>query len=213
MNIDTDTHNLENELSVLVIYLLKGVIYQDTNANLWGILLNLQPQIRDYVAVMGLDLVVDEAEAYAFLRSRESVEDEGNEQQVPRLIARRQLSFPVSLMLALLRKRLAEFDAQGGESRLILTIGEITELIRLFQPESSNEVKLVDQIETHVNKVVELGFLRRLKSDRTNSERSYEVLRILKAYVDAQWLSEFDQRLEAYRKHLEREDTEGDENE
>ena len=37
---------------------------------------------------------------------------------LPRLVPRRQLSYPVSLLLALLRKRLAEADAAGGE-RLI----------------------------------------------------------------------------------------------
>jgi hypothetical protein len=30
----------------------------------------------------------------------------------------------------------------------------------------------------------------------------YEVRRILKAYVDAQWLADFDQRLAAYQAHL-----------
>ena len=30
-------------------------------------------------------------------------------------------------------------------------------------------------------------------------EQSYEVRRVLKAFVDAQWLAEFDARLEAYR--------------
>jgi len=34
---------------------------------------------------------------------------------LPRLVQRRALSFPVSLLLALLRKKLAEFDAGGGE--------------------------------------------------------------------------------------------------
>ena len=33
----------------------------------------------------------------------------------------------------------------------------------MFLPEGSNEAKLIDQIETHINKIVELGFLRRLK--------------------------------------------------
>lgn len=213
MNDSNEIHNPENDLSVVVIHLLKGVVYRDSDTNIWGALLNLQPQVRDYVALMGLNLVVDEAEAYAFLRSHEpEVEDDGGK-QIPRLIVRRQLSFPVSLMLALLRRKLAEFDAQGDEMRLILTISEISELMRLFLPASSNEAKLVDQIEVHANKAVEYGFLRRLKPNVANGELSYEVRRILKAYVDAQWLSEFDRRLEAYRMYLEGEDVEVEGNE
>jgi len=49
--------------------------------------------------------------------------------------------------------------------------------------------------------VVDLGFLRRLKSI-SDSQVGYEVRRIIKAYIDAQWLAEFDQKLEAYREKL-----------
>lgn len=45
---------------------------------------------------------------------------------------------------------------------------------------------------------MELGFLRQLRGQTG----TYEVARILKAYVDAQWLEEFDARLAAYRSSL-----------
>jgi hypothetical protein len=190
----------KNDLSALVIILLKGVIYQEADAGLWSDLLNLQARVRDYVAVLGLDLVFDEAEGYAFLRSRRENEDDATP-KLPRLVARRPLSFPVSLLLALLRKKLAEFDASGGDTRLVLSRDEIVELIRVFLPESSNETRLIDQIETHLNKIVELGFLRRLKPSAGQSVM-FEVRRILKAFVDAQWLSDFDVRLAAYQLQL-----------
>ena len=189
-----------NGLSVLVISLLKGAVYQETDPALWNCLLNLQPRVRDYVAVMGLELVLDEAEGYAFLRSRPEADEDGG-QKLPRLIARRPLSFPVSLLLALLRKKLAEFDARGGDTRLVLSQDEIVESVRVFLPESSNESKIIDQIEAHLNKIVELGFLRRLKPSTTsdNANGAFEVRRILKAFVDAQWLADFDARLALYQ--------------
>ncbi|MGL5996201.1 MAG: DUF4194 domain-containing protein [Pseudomonas proteolytica] len=188
------------DLSTLLVLLLKGVIYREGDERMWGALLNLQAQVRDYVAVLGLELMLDEAEGYGFLRSRaEPGEDEPNV-RVPRLVARRQLSFPVSLLLALLRKKLAEFDASGVDMRLVLTRDEIVELIRVFLPDSSNEARLIDQIDAHLTKVVDLGFLRRLKS--VSGPLSYEVRRILKAFVDAQWLSEFDKRLGEYQARL-----------
>jgi hypothetical protein len=189
-----------HELSALVIPLLKGVIYHDSDASLWNALLNLQARVRDYVAVLGLELVLDEAEGYAFLRSRQ-VGEEDAASKLPRLVARRQLSFPVSLLLALLRKKLAEFDASGGDTRLVLSRDEFVELIRVFLPESSNEARLIDQIETHLNRIVELGFLRRLKAGAA-TQAAFEVRRILKAFVDAQWLADFDARLAAYRGQL-----------
>ena len=192
------------DLSTLAVVLLKGVIYQENDASLWNALVNLQARVRDYVAVLNLDLVFDEAEGYAFLRARPEAQD-GTAEKLPRLVVRRPLSFPVSLLLALLRKKLAEFDASGGDTRLVLPLDEIVEMVRVFLPESSNETKLIDQIETHLNKIVDLGFLRRLKAsvaDQGGQTAAFEVRRILKAFVDAQCLADFDARLAAYQAQL-----------
>lgn len=188
----------QNPLSALVIGLLKGVHYRDSDERQWSSLLNLQARVRDYVNVLGLELILDEAEGYAFLKSRAEPED--NTLPTPRLVARRPLSFPVSLLLALLRKKLAEFDAGSGDTRLVLTRDDIVELMRVFLPSSSNDVKLIDQIETHINKIVDLGYLRRLKT--TSGSAGFEVQRILKAFIDAQWLADFDARLGLYREQL-----------
>jgi uncharacterized protein DUF4194 len=192
--------NANADLSTLAITLLRGVLYREEDEHLWGALLGLQARVRDYVTVLGLDLVLDEAEGYAFLRSRPEPADEELNTKLPRLVVRRPLSFPVSLLLALLRKKLAEFDAGGSDTRLVLSRDNIVELVSVFLPDRSNEAKLVDQIETHINKVIELGFLRRLKA--ATGPPSFEVRRILKAFVDAQWLADFDARLGAYQAQL-----------
>lgn len=186
-----------NELSSVVVPLLKGVLYREDNPGLWDALVHLQASVRDYVAILGLELMFDEAEGYAFLRSRQS-EDEDGQSAIPRLVARRQLSYPVSLLLALLRKKLAEFDAGGGDIRLILSRDEVVELIRIFLPAGSNEVKLIDQVDGTLNKIAELGFIRRLRGQG----QMIEVRRIIKAFVDAQWLADFDERLAEYRQQL-----------
>jgi len=187
----------EPDLSLTVTQLMKGVVYRDTHERAWRHLLQLQPQVRDYVAVLGLQVVVDEAEGYAFCRQRppdEMRDDADPENPLPRLIPRRPLSFHVSLLLALLRKKLAEFDAQGGDTRLMLSRDQIAEMMRVFLPSTSNEVRLADKIDAHISKAVDLGFLRPAK----NAEPVYEVRRILKAFVDGQWLADFDTRLAEY---------------
>jgi len=187
-----------HELSVVVVPLLKGVLYQEENPGAWASLLNLQAGVRDYVAVMGLDLMLDEAEGYAFLRSRQEEADDGSAPATLRLVARRQLSYPVSLLLALLRKKLAESDAGGGDTRLILSRDEVVELVRIFLPAGSNEVKLIDQVDANLTKIAELGFIRRLRGEG----QMIEVRRIIKAFIDAQWLADFAQRLAGYRQQL-----------
>jgi hypothetical protein len=182
----------EPSLPLALTQLMKGVVYRDTHDRAWRSVLELQPQARDYLATLGLRMVVDEAEGYAFCRQSEPDPDDPD--PLPRLIPRRMLSFHVSLLLALLRKKLAEFDALGGETRLILTREQIGEMVRVFLPSTSNEARLTDQIDAHLNKCVELGFLRAVK----NSEQAYEVRRILKAFVDGQWLADFDDKLAEY---------------
>ena len=179
-------------LSIAVTHLFKGVVYRDTHAVAWRHLLQLQPQVRDHFAVIGLIAEIDEIEGYAYLRSRP--DDPAEESPIPRLIARRQLSLHVSVLLALLRKRLAEFDAAGGETRLVLTRQQIIDLLTVFMPRSSTDARLIDQIDTHISKIIELGFLRRVN----DTEASFEVRRILKAFVDGQWLAELDARLNEY---------------
>ena len=196
-----------NALPTLAVTLLKGPLFRDRKPDLWHALVgSLQPSVRDHVGVLGLDLVIDEAEGYAFLRTLPDTSEDDGAVAPPRLMARRPLTFEVSLLIALLRKRLAEFDGSDGhETRLILTNDEITEMIRLFLPDSTNETRILDQVGTHVNKVVDLGFLRRLDKRATAGQPTrYEVQRIIKAFVDGQWLAEFDQRLAEYRRRLDR---------
>jgi len=193
------------DLSLAVTQLMKGVVYRETHDRAWRSLTQMQPQVRDHVAVLGLQVVIDEAEGYAFCRQRPDGDDD-NSAPLPRLIPRRTLSFHVSLLLALLRKKLAEFDAQGGGSRLMLTKEQIREMVRVFVPSSTNEVRLTNQIDAHIGKAVELGFLRPAK----NSEQVYEVMRILKAFVDAQWLADFDARLAEYAATLGGEEPDDD---
>jgi hypothetical protein len=188
------TTSLPNNLSQVLVALMKGVMDRENDLARWQSLLDLQTRVRDHVAILGLELILDEAEGYAYLRQR-PVQD--GEEELPRLVPRRQLGYQVSLLLALLRKKLAEFDATSGESRLILSRDGIIEIMRLFLPDTTNQARLMDRVDAHINRLMEMGFLRRLRG----TDHQYEVRRILKAFVDAQWLSELDQRLSVYREH------------
>lgn len=194
MNPEPTTPNDQNRLGQLLVALFQAVLYRDAHGALWQALMELQARVRDYAATIGLELILDDAEGYAYLRQRPAVEGEA---ELPRLIQRRQLSYPVSLILALLRKKLAEFDATGGDTRLVIDRDQIAEQVRLFLPQTGNEARLLDRMDAHLNKVVELGFLHRLRGQ----ENQFEVRRILKAFVDAQWLADFEQRLAGYAAH------------
>lgn len=182
----------DDQLGQVVVTLFQGVLYRENAEPQWQALLDLQARVRDYCSVIGLELILDEAEGYAYLRQRASKPETPD---LPRLVQRRQLSFPVSLILVLLRKKLAEFDALSADTRLVVSREDIVDQMRLFLPDTANEARLLDRMDTHLGKVVDLGFLRRLRGQRD----TFEVRRILKAYVDAQTLADFAGRLEEYR--------------
>jgi len=188
------TEQQDAALAPVLIHLFKGVIYQEQHPNLWEQVLASQAAVRDYVRVLGLDLHLYEVEGYAFLR-QQTVADETESEALPRLVARRQLTYPVSLLLALLRKRLAEQDASGGDTRTVVTRQQLLDMMQVFMPEQSNEAKLQDQMNAAINKVLEYGFLRELKQD----DGALEIRRILKAFVDAQWLGMLEEKLAIYR--------------
>lgn len=181
----------EQAVATAIIHLMRGVVYRETHEADWETLRSDAAAVLDHFATIGIDVVIDENEGYAYLRSREETDEED---ALPRLIRRRQLTYNVSLLLVLLRRRMVEFETGGGEGRLVLSTEQIVDLLRVFQSESTNEARVMDQAETTIRKAAELGFLKELRGQRGQ----WEVRRILKAYVDAQTMNNFAAKLREY---------------
>lgn len=185
-------------LSHITIQLLKGVLYEDKQPELWNALLNVQTAVHDYFAVIGLEVVIDEIEGYAFLRQKQFLEEQDdNTNELPRLVQRRSLSYMLSLLCVLLRKKLLENDVASSETRVILTHQQICDIIIIYLPNRSNEVKTLEQIETCINRMLEFGFLRQLKNDA----KRYEVQRIIKALINGEWLTDLESKLSEYEEY------------
>lgn len=174
-----------------IIRLMQSVVYKESDEDTWLTIERHGGAVRDHFAAIGVDVVVDDTEGYAYLRSRPQVE---GEDPLPRLVRRRTLTYNVSLLLVLLRKRLVEFETSGSEGRLVLGTEQIVDMLRLFLPEGANEARTVDRAESTIKKAAELGFLRQLRGQADQ----WEVRRILKAYVDAQTLGDFAGTLREY---------------
>ncbi|MGH3025719.1 MAG: DUF4194 domain-containing protein [Gaiellaceae bacterium] len=170
---------------------MRGVVYREQDEQTWTSLDRHAPAVRDHFVAIGVEVIVNDVEGYAYLQSRP---DDDGEEPLPRLVNRRTLTYNVSLLLVLLRKRLVEFETAGGEGKLVLGRDQIVEMLRLFLAESTNEARVVDQVDTTLRRAAELGFLRQLRGRADQ----WEVRRILKAYVDAQTLSDFAGKLAEY---------------
>ena len=57
------------DFSAVLVSLMKGVTFAEADPPLWQALLGLQARVRDYVVVLGLDLILDEARDYGSLSS------------------------------------------------------------------------------------------------------------------------------------------------
>lgn len=181
---------MEASYSVSLIALLKGVVY-DHQKNIWENLLQYEPDVKRYFALVGLELYLDKSEGYAYLRQKEW---EIEEDALPRLAERRQLNFYTSLLCIVLRKYLLEQDAQGGSVRTIISETEIINRVKVFLPMAADEAKQQDKIVTTINKIIELGFLRKLD----DQGRNYEVHRIIKGFVNADVIDDTLKRLQQY---------------
>lgn len=180
--------------ALAIIRLLQGVVYNDDRAS-WDCLTQYQREITNFFSGIGIDVFIHESEGFAYLKQKEYAND--SEIPLPGLIEKRQLSYPVTLLCVILVEKLIEFDVKGGDSmRFIVEREEIKDSMRIFLPENSNEAKLVDKIDTHINKLVGYGFLRQLST----SEDTFEVRRILKAKVPADTLQEIKEKLREHAK-------------
>ncbi|MCB0558985.1 MAG: DUF4194 domain-containing protein [Lewinellaceae bacterium] len=182
----------QEEFGIPAVYLLKGILYRHQE-DAWNLLLRYRGRLQEYFAILGLELLVEEGEGYAYLRQRPR--DDEEEGDFPRLMSRRRLSYPITLLIVLLRKRLLEFEAEGSEARLVLSHSDIIEMMRIYWDElDTNERKREDQLQLHIKKIITYGFLRPLKEEKGR----YEVNRILKAYVPIEKLNEILEQLKTY---------------
>lgn len=191
--------------SKVLIALLKGIVYS-YQEDIWNTLIQPETErdVRNYFADICLDLIIDKAEGYAYLKQQtpisENQEAETTETDELRLVRRRPLPYAVSLMCLLLRKYLIENDQEGTSVKAVLSRQELESQMRLYLKESSNEAKTTTQITQTINKVTELGFLRKMNSET----EQYEVNRIIKAFVNAEQVSEWLERYKEYVKQTKK---------
>jgi hypothetical protein len=181
---------MEHEYSLSLITILKGPVYNHQK-EVWENLLHYEPDVKKYFSPLGLDLFLDKSEGYAFLRPRERNEEDV---QLPKLTEKRQLNFLTSLLCIVLRKFLLEHDAQGGSVRSIINEQEIINRAKVFLPGANDEAKQQEKIITTINRILEIGFLRKLE----DQEKNYEIHRIIKGFVNADVIDETLKRLQSY---------------
>lgn len=175
-----------------VVRLLKGPV-EVTDTNAWEDILNYQSEINKYLMNIGIELIVKRDEGFAYIK--QIVDDED---KTTGLIPRQQLGFEISVILIILRQMLEEFDSNMDElysTECFVSADELRERIEIFLPERFNRVKLISEIDTYINRIVSLGYLKLIKRDNVNT---YQIHRIIKEKVTLDKLQEFKDKLQEY---------------
>lgn len=187
--------NLENVIApygYAVVRLLKGPV-EHTDTKIWEAILNYQSDIQKYLSHIGLELIVKRDEGFAYVK--QLVDDEG---KTIGLVPRQQLGFEISVILIILRQMLEEFDSSLDElyaTERFVSADELKERIELFLPERFNRVKLLNEIDAYLNRIVNLGFLKVVKRDNVNL---YQIHRVIKEKVTLDQLQDFKNKLQEY---------------
>lgn len=167
----------------------------DAEDSLWEGLLTHQQALTEYFAKIGLQLCVDPDNGFAFLKQIE-LDESGTTIGLARRIP---LGFETSLICILLREWLEEHDCSDTLAKqLYIRHRQLREQVEMFFQEKANRVKFLKNLDTYIQKLVELGFLK-VKTDHERlDERLYEVKRILKAKITFEQMETFKERLSQY---------------
>ncbi|GAB3020735.1 hypothetical protein GCM10027051_27570 [Niabella terrae] len=176
------------------IKLLRGPV-EYLEKSTWDKLLQYKAELIVFLQHLGLTLVLDEQDGYAYIKHTVLEEDAMSVSW----IQRRGLTYDESVMLVLLRDMMAEFEVGDATYReLIKKRREIKEYAELFFKENASRVKMLKDIDRLIDRAEENGFLDRLEHHDLADEQKFRIKKIIKARVDSEVLEDFKQQLTAY---------------
>ncbi len=182
----------------VIVKLLQSVIYDD-DKRYWNDVINYETSVRDHFGKIGIELVLNRQDGYAFLRQAEFAEDDKT--RPIQLIRRIPLTYEMSLLCVLLREWLDENEVKMQTDKLYVTNKQIKERVDLFFKDKTNRKRLLDKLDTLIKQAQDLGFLHLNLEDKLNNDNSqYEVKRIIKAKISNEKLEELKAKL---KQHVE----------
>ncbi|HVU97199.1 MAG TPA: DUF4194 domain-containing protein [Puia sp.] len=178
----------------VLIKLLKGPV-EYLEKTTWHQLLTYQNELTRFLQGLGLVLVLEKEDGYAFLEQIKLDEEEN----VAGWVRRVALGYEESVLLVLLRDMMAEFEVGEVSSReLIKKRREIKEYAELFFKENPSRVKFIRDLDRLIDRAEEMDFLEKVENNDLPDEQKFRIKKIIKARVDNEILETFKQQLTQY---------------
>jgi hypothetical protein len=176
------------------IKLLKGPV-EYLDKLVWEQIIQYQVELTRFLQQLGLVLVLDKDDGYAYLEQMK-VDDE---ETTLGWVRRTSLSYDESVLLVLLREMMAEFEVGEVTTReLIKKRREVKEYAELFFKENASRVKFIREVDRLIDKAEELGFLSKVEDHELLDEQKFRIKKIIKAKVDNEVLENFKQQIIEY---------------
>jgi len=171
-----DTSDLAADTRRVLVQLLIGPSLDgQRHTQLWPVLIRDEKIIRQRLADLFLELVIDYDQRVAF----PSQADTG-EMKVPLLLRRARLTFVDSVLLLYLRLRLTQAQAHG--ERAVVSRDEIIEHLSLFERAgNTDKAGFAKRVNASVEKFKDRSILQKIRS----SDERYEVSPTLKLLFSA----------------------------
>src|ERR1700743_3852130 len=175
----------------IFIRLLKGPV-EYLERSPWEQLLQYQGELTRFLQTLGLVLVLEKDDGYAYLEQTRLDEEEN----VAGWVRRVALGYEESILLVLLRDMMAEFEVGEVSSReLIKKRREIKEYAELFFKENPSRVKFIRDLDRLIDRAEELDFIEKVENSDLLDEQKCRIKKIIKARVDNELLENFKQQL------------------
>lgn len=149
------------------------------HGKLWPVLLRDEEVLRQRLAELFLDLVIDRDMQVAFTRQADTAELD-----VPLLLRRAQLTFIDSVLVLYLRQRLTQADSHG--ERAVVALDEILEHLTLYERAASTDrAGFARRVSASVEKVKKHNILSKIRG----SDDRFEISATLKLLFSADEIS------------------------
>lgn len=179
----------------LAVHLLQGPVFEH-DSDRWRRVSMAKNDLAPYFSQIGLRLIVDPAEGYAYLEQLPDPELG----DLPRIVKRRQLSLHATVYGFFLRQELDRvLKEDPANLRVRLALRAARELVAEFFPATNNDTADRQAALKHLGELAELGFVR--KVSEPGEEPVFELTRLLRAKFNP---SAADDILARIRKHLDR---------
>ena len=166
----------------LVFLLKKGLVELEKNQSIYKTVKQYQTNIRDYLAAIYIELVIDDLSGLIFTRSVTRNDEDGNETLV--WARGREETYHQSLVYLVIRRHFHDRE-MAGETQIFIDAEYISAELQKYWNESASGTKDQKKIESCINRAVEDNILIKPKA---NEGGRYRISPMIKHQLDMDYL-------------------------